>query len=389
MTKKPKFVDSFWDSDIASTRGSDVIVRRMKEGKKVCKELVEYLSERSKAEATFAKALKNAARKLDSNMEIGELGLSISTLKSETEHISAAHEAAGNDMSALSIELSNFNKEQEAIKSQRAEHLQKSTSNKLTSNSKANTLKEKYVQRCRERDTADDAYKAARNSVATQTKDLQKAEKNKEKCYDNMQNADTAYKSSLETLEAARKAWESTMVETCEAFQQIEDDRIYLTRNILWKITNVDSQACVIQDNCAEKIRQALEKCDIETDLQTFIDNYGVGRVRPERVPYVNYYERRGSQSSPSTVTGTGTRPRQPLPPAGHTMSGGGAPRSQPGRPTGPPRGPPPKQPPLISLSGDDDGAYASISTTTNNKRMANVVHAHEAKIIVEASERL
>ncbi|XP_021339868.1 proline-serine-threonine phosphatase-interacting protein 1-like, partial [Mizuhopecten yessoensis] len=174
MTRTPKFVDSFWDPDITSTRGSDVILRRMKEGRKVCKELIEYLSERSKAEAAFAKALKNAARKLENNLEIGDLGSSMLSLKAETEHIAVAHETAGTDFSSLSIELSNFSKEQEVAKAQRGELLQKATSNKLTSNTKASTLKDKYVQRCRERDTANDAYKTARSSVTTQAKDLQK-----------------------------------------------------------------------------------------------------------------------------------------------------------------------------------------------------------------------
>lgn len=388
MTKKPKFVDSFWDSDITSTRGSDALQLRMKQGKKVCKELVDYLAERSKAEVAFSRALKAAARKLDNNLEIGGLGASISALKAETEHMSAAHEAAGNDLSALSIELSNFSKDQEILKSQRTDQLKKTTENKLSNNTKVTQLKEKYNQKCRERDTAEDTYKAARKSVSTPAKDLQKAERNKDKCNENMQNADTAYKSSLETLEAARTAWESAMADTCEAFQKMEDDRIYTTRNILWKVSNVDSQACVIQDNCAEKIRQTLEKCDIEADLQVFIDNCGIGSFRPVKVQYVNYYGRKGNQSNHPTMGGTnGTRPRQPLPPVGRQVSGNGAPISPPSAvPKGPSRGPPPRQQPLISLGDDDDGAYASISTATTGKRMANVVRAHEAKMPFELS---
>ncbi|XP_060078417.1 proline-serine-threonine phosphatase-interacting protein 1-like isoform X1 [Ylistrum balloti] len=379
MTKTPKFVESFWDADITSTRGSDVIIRRMKEGRKVCKELIEYLSERAKAEAAFAKSLKHAARKLEGTLEIGDLGSSIRALKSETEHIATAHETAGNDLSSLSIELSNFNKEQEVIKSQKTDLLQRTTSNKSSCHSKTVTLREKYMQKCRERDTADDVYASAKKSVATQTKDLMKAEKNKEKAFESMKHADTAYKSSVDTLEGAHRAWESNMAETCEAFQKMEEERIYLTRNVMWKITNVDSQACVRQDNCAEKVRQVLEKCDIETDLQTFIENYGVGQTHPEKVPYISYYERKGSQSTQPTLSRSGgTRPRQPLPLV-RNLSGG----------------PPISPPPTLSrerptrLPSDDEDAYASISTTTPGNRMANVVRQHDAKIVVAASERL
>ncbi|XP_021364050.1 proline-serine-threonine phosphatase-interacting protein 1-like isoform X2 [Mizuhopecten yessoensis] len=174
------------------------------------------------------------------------------------------------------------------------------------------------------------------------------------------------------------------MTETCVEFQKMEEERIFLTRNILWKITNVDSEACVTQDNCAEKVRNVLEKCEIETDLQAFIDNYGVGKDHPERVPYVSYYERKTSQSNAQNAGAGGTRARQPLPSVPKTAGGGGGPRSPP---PGPARPPAPKQAQLISI--DDDGPYASISTESTGKRMACVTRAHEAKNIVTASERL
>ncbi|XP_060594214.1 proline-serine-threonine phosphatase-interacting protein 1-like [Ruditapes philippinarum] len=131
----------------------------------------------------------------------------------------------------------------------------------------------------------------ARSSVTVPIKELEKLKAKVDKSREAMDKSDGLYKQSVENLEQARITWETDMEEGCQLFQQLEEDRIYKLRDILWKCTNIDSQVCVDCDESCEIVRQCLEKCDIQKEMLDFIQTNMTGTDRPVRIEYENYFD--------------------------------------------------------------------------------------------------
>ncbi|XP_071179004.1 proline-serine-threonine phosphatase-interacting protein 2-like isoform X1 [Mytilus edulis] len=299
-----KFVDGFWEADFLGVRGYEILCQRLKSGKKMCKELDEFLKERIKAEQAYSKALSIAVKKIGNPEEMGDLGRSILQLQRETEKMSAVHDLAAKQFLSLERELTEFSGDQNSKRHATDEIIRKSNQLKQQSYKQTISLKEKYTQRCREKDNAEEAFNNAKQSVTVKTKDLDKIEKVKDKAIETMEQADQSYKNSIETLENTRTQWEKDMENTCSEFEHLEEARIELLRDLIWKCTNIDSQTCVDHDQCAENVRQMLELCDIDKELHDFIEKNKTGSERPElptEVFYENYYAKKGSSGHDQT----------------------------------------------------------------------------------------
>ena len=57
----------------------------------------------------------------------------------------------------------------------------------------------------------------------------------------------------------------------------MEEDRIDFLRNILWQYSNLLADVCVQDDQAYERIRKSLEKCDIDADIELFINSKATG----------------------------------------------------------------------------------------------------------------
>ncbi|XP_052231499.1 proline-serine-threonine phosphatase-interacting protein 2-like isoform X1 [Dreissena polymorpha] len=290
MTKKLSFSEAFWDSDICGTIGWDRICKRMKDGRKVCTDVVHYLKDRAKAESEYSRALANLARKTDCKDETGGLGESWRVLKDQTVRIAEVHNEAATMFVNLEQELTKFNEDQKKSKQVIDDNVKKYISLKRTEHQKLMNMKKTYNDKCKEYNNAEEQFNAQKAAVTTKKNDLEKAEKKKIKCDDDRKSADVSYKSAVETLENVRIRWENEMEAGCNQFEALEGTRIDKLRDCLWKCTNVDSLACLKHDECSEAVRLILEKCDVSNDLQDFISTNQSGSKRPDPVPYENYY---------------------------------------------------------------------------------------------------
>ncbi|XP_033749079.1 proline-serine-threonine phosphatase-interacting protein 1-like isoform X2 [Pecten maximus] len=283
------FAESFWDSDLTGTSGFDALERRLKDGRKLCKDLEEYYRQRSKIELQYVKDLQKLTRNMDHKEEIGVLEESWNALKTQTEILCHHHDTASGHFSSLMTDLERLNDELKIRGKQVHDRTAKSHNYAKTCFTKHNQLQKSYEQKCTEYSTIQNDGKF-NDSVDQKTAQKQKSKEQKAK--DEMVKADCLYRSSVDSLKSAQKIWEEDMVNACKVHRELDAERIEVIRDVMWKGTNVDSQMCVDHDMCSEYIRNHLEKCSIEKEMIAFVERARVGHRRPAYTEYHNYFKR-------------------------------------------------------------------------------------------------
>lgn len=284
---RTRYKDSFWDTDINSTSGYDGLKNRMKDGKKLSSEVENYFKQRAKIEKDYSKDLQKLVDscKLKVELHEGTLEQAWNKVKIETLQMAQIHETAGLDFEKLAQEMSSFTEEQKRqVKAAedtvlKAHNSLKSTYSKLTSQEKTFHIKgEDY-------DKLQNSVKYSERGQAT-PKELEKLRNKESKAKEELDKNESSYKSLIEEVTKCKAIFEKEMTKMCELFQELDEKRIEHTRENLWKCTNVDSRTCVEHDECAEKMRQMIEPCDIDKDIQLFIKNYRTGSEKPPDVTF-------------------------------------------------------------------------------------------------------
>ena len=72
------------------------------------------------------------------------------------------------------------------------------------------------------------------------------------------------------------------LVTIITAFEALEEERLGMTRNSIWRLANVSSAASVADDEAAESVRQTLETNNLADVFKEFVDNEGTGNKRPK-----------------------------------------------------------------------------------------------------------
>lgn len=285
-----QFKDAFWCKEFTVHAGYDALLQRLLDGRKMSKDVEDLIKQRAQAEERYGKELVQIARKAGGQTEINTLKASFEVLKQQIESVGNLHVQLA---SMLKDELKSLEEFRERQKEQRKKYestMDRAHKNKLSMYKKTMESKKMYEQKCKDADEAEQAFE--RISVAGNQKQTEKSQTKAKQCKEAANEAERVYKQNIELLDQARIAWEQEHISTCEAFQLQECDRITILRNSLWVHSNQLSMQCVKDDELYEVVRVSLENCNVEMDINCFIQNKMTGMEPPAAIGYENYYNR-------------------------------------------------------------------------------------------------
>ncbi|XP_017263019.1 proline-serine-threonine phosphatase-interacting protein 2 isoform X2 [Kryptolebias marmoratus] len=298
--KNLHFKDFFWNSDLTSTGGYDAIILYLNDGKRTCKEVEDFMKARATIEEKYAKDLLGLSKKVCGHNEMNTLKRSLDVFKLQTEQVSLSHLQLAHSMREEAKKLEDFREKQKELEQQMdAVHKQKSSQFKKTMDSKKT-----YEHKCRDKEEADQNLN--RNASTNTAKQVEKLQSKAQQAKQNAEEADKLYQQNVTALAKVRDDWLKEHISACEVFENQSVERINFLRNAIWTHLNQLSQQCVTSDELYEEVRRSLEQCDIQEDIEHFVNLRQTGEKPPVPVLYENFYS---GQMSP-----TGALPSRPLP---------------------------------------------------------------------------
>ncbi|OAP63409.1 hypothetical protein AYL99_02636 [Fonsecaea erecta] len=287
------FSNNFWGRDDA---GVDPLLTRMQNAKTTSDELKAFYSARAALEEDYAKKLLSLSRKPLGSVEQGTLRTSLDVARGETESMGKQHALIAQQMrSELEEPLAAFAggiKERRKIIQNGIERLLKT---KQAQTAHVNKCRDKYEQDC----LRVKGYLAQGHMVMGQEERKNKAKL--EKTQINMAANSNEYEAAIKVLEETTGRWNKEWKAACDKFQDLEEERLDFTKSSLWAFANIASTVCVSDDASCEKIRLALENCEVEKDISCFIKTCGTGQEIPDPPRYINFC--RGDVDTASEVS--------------------------------------------------------------------------------------
>uniref|UniRef100_A0A4W6DRB6 Proline-serine-threonine phosphatase interacting protein 2 n=1 Tax=Lates calcarifer TaxID=8187 RepID=A0A4W6DRB6_LATCA len=205
-----------------------------------------------------------------------------------TEHVSLSHLQLAQSMREEAKKLEEF---REKTKRSQEKEQQMDALHKQRSSQFKKTMDVSIMEgSARDKEEAD--QNVNRNTNTNNTKHMEKVQ---------------LYHQNVTTLGKVRDEWLKEHVKACEMFEKQSMERINFLRNTVWTHLNQLSQQCVNNDELYEEVRKSLEQCDVQEDIEHFINLRRTGDKPPAPVLYENFYS---GQKSP-----TGTPPSR-LPPS-------------------------------------------------------------------------
>ncbi|OAG40443.1 hypothetical protein AYO21_05343 [Fonsecaea monophora] len=287
------FSNNFWGRDDA---GVDPLLTRMQNAKTTCDELKAFYNARAALEEDYAKKLLSLSRKPLGSVEQGTLRASLDVARGETESMGKQHALIAQQMrSELEEPLAAFTggiKERRKIVQNGIERLLKT---KQAQTAHVNKCRDRYEQDC----LRVKGYLAQGHMVMGQEERKNKAKL--EKTQINMATNSNEYEAAIKVLEETTGRWNKEWKAACDKFQDLEEERLDFTKSSLWAFANIASTVCVSDDASCEKIRLALENCEVEKDISCFIKTCGTGQEIPDPPRYINFC--RGDVDTASEVS--------------------------------------------------------------------------------------
>ncbi|KAH0541402.1 hypothetical protein FGG08_004092 [Glutinoglossum americanum] len=293
--------NNFWGKEDA---GVQPLLERMHNAKITCDELKAFYTARATMEDEYSRKLLTLSRKPLGSQEAGTLRASLDVMRGEVESMGKAHQnIAGQMKSELEEPLAAFSggmKERRKIVQNGIEKLLKlKIQQTQTVNKVCRAVNfpykpgEHWLMTYQTRDRFEQdclrikGYLAQGHMVMGQEERKNKAKL--EKTQIQVAASNTEYENAVKALEETTGRWNRDWKAACDKFQDLEEERLDFMKSSLWSFANIASTVCVSDDASCEKIRLALENCEVEKDISIFIRERGTGQEIPDPPKYINF----------------------------------------------------------------------------------------------------
>lgn len=271
------FKESFWGNN-----GFEELRRFVKSGSDFCKDVAAVMQERSDLESNYAKGLNKLAHKIAraSRDSVGTLAQAWQVVATEMEaegdiHKTLAFSLVEELVKPLRVLIETQHKTRKAIEAvvdKNAKALQDFR------NSELKAKKTCYVN-AKESERMQDLLADTRlgKGRILSEKDISKMEAKQRKAEDAMKKADHEYYALCLQGERSRLEWESSVYRGSAHFQTLEEERIGAMQEALHKYTN---QLALVGPRMVEgsgHLVDAANYINVAADIQTIIQQKGVG----------------------------------------------------------------------------------------------------------------
>ncbi|KAI9527507.1 hypothetical protein NQZ68_029598 [Dissostichus eleginoides] len=302
--KNLHFKDFFWNSDLTSTGGYDAIVQYLNDGKRTCKEVEDFMKARASIEEKYAKDLLGLSKKVCGHNEMNTLKRSLDIFKLQTEHVSLSHLQLSHSLREEAKKLEEFREKQKEARKKVEQQMDALHKQKASQYKKTMDSKKTYDQKCRDKEEAD--QNVNRNTNTSNTKHIEKLFSKAQQAKQNAEEADRLYQQNVTMVGKVRDEWLKEHIKACEMFEKQSMERINFLRNTVWSHLNLLSQQCVTSDELYEEVRKSFEQCDVQEDIEHFVNLRRIDDKPPALVVYENFYS--GQRAQP------GAPPSRPPP---------------------------------------------------------------------------
>ncbi|XP_065146470.1 proline-serine-threonine phosphatase-interacting protein 2 isoform X1 [Paramisgurnus dabryanus] len=295
------FKDNFWNVDIPSTAGYDSIIQHLNDGKRTCKEIEDFIKARAVIEEKYAKELLGLSKRACGQNEMNTLKRSLDVFKLQTENVSLSHLHLAQTMREEAKKLEDFREKQKEIRKKVEQQMDALHKQKSAQYKKTAEAKKTYEQKCRDKEEAEQNMN--RNAATSSAKQQEKLFAKTQQAKQTAEEADRIYSQNVSVLGKIREEWLNEHVKACEFFEKQEVERINTLRNTVWTHLNHLSQQCVTSDELYEEVRKSLEQCNIQEDIEHFVNLRRTGDKPPAPVLYENFYNNQRSVPARTPLT--------------------------------------------------------------------------------------
>ncbi|NXD24178.1 PPIP2 protein, partial [Spelaeornis formosus] len=282
-------------TDLTSTVGYDSIIQHLNDGRKNCKEFEDFLKERAIIEEKYGKELINLSKKKPCGQtELNTLKRSLDVFKQQIDNVGQGHIQLAQTLREEAKKMEDF-REKQKLHRKKIELIMEAIH-------KNRNLQYKKTMEVKEMCCCFLPYGVAGDCGAAVPLVAHSASSPPSLRFfwqlflklaqtkSALEDTDRSYQQSVTTMEKIREEWQSEHIKACEFFETQECERINYFRNALWLHVNQLSLGCVQNDEKYEEIRKSLEMCNIEKDVDFFVNLRKTGSLAPAPVVYENYY---------------------------------------------------------------------------------------------------
>ncbi|KAJ1920856.1 formin-binding protein [Mycoemilia scoparia] len=275
ISSSARFSENFWSDD---DRGVEVVMKKMQSAKQTLTDIHRLFASRAQLEEEYGKKLLKLSRAGLGSEELGTTLDALHTVRSELEESAGAHLKLGKQFrEELAQPLYKFIEKQRQKRKQQQAIIQKTTRDKSALRSQLIKIREKKDAEVSKR------IELERLVISMQEMVDPKLRQKLEKAQALSRNAENEYKETQRKLIESDHQWFSVWQSACDVFQILEEERIEYMKTALWEYANIISGVCVTDDASMEKIRQELEKVDVDTDIEKYIQKFRTGSPSKEQ----------------------------------------------------------------------------------------------------------